>query len=271
MCAELVTVDVTDGIAEIFFNRGDTHNSLNLEMFHAIADCGDALRENRDIRVAILSGNGPSFCSGLDLRLAKSLSEMGSEGKAAVEELILPSGSIANLAQKVCWLWQELPFPVIGALHGVVFGGGFQIAMGCDIRIADRETKFSIMESRWGLIPDMAITQTIPNVLRKDQAFELALTARIFDSAEAERIGVITSISKNALDSARELATEVRLKSPDAVRACKRLFNEGWNSSPRDGFKLEAELQRKLIGSYNQREAALSGLEKRPANFRKSF
>ncbi|MEO1857076.1 MAG: crotonase/enoyl-CoA hydratase family protein [Rubritalea sp.] len=268
MTGELITVDVSEGVAEIFLNRGDTHNSLNLEMFHAIADCGEALKHNADIRVAILSGKGPSFCSGLDLSLTKSLAEKGVEGKKIIEELLQHDDSIANLAQNVCYVWQTLPFPVVAAVHGVAFGGGFQIAMGCDIRIASRDAKFSIMESRWGLIPDMAITQTIPNVLRKDQALELALTARIFDSVEAERIGVVTSVAEDALGSARGLAGVIAMKSPDAVRACKRLFNEGWNCGPREGFKLEAQLQRTLLGSVNQREAALAGLEKRPAQFK---
>ncbi|MFL2583893.1 MAG: enoyl-CoA hydratase-related protein [Gammaproteobacteria bacterium] len=150
MTKGLVTVEVLNGVAEIAFNRADSHNSLSLEMFHAIADCGDSLQKNEDIRAVILYGEGPSFCSGLDLNIAKALAEMGVEGREIADELIEHRGAIANLAQKVCWVWQELPFPVIGALHGVVFGGGFQIAMGCDIRIADPETKFSIMESRWG-------------------------------------------------------------------------------------------------------------------------
>jgi enoyl-CoA hydratase/carnithine racemase len=268
MTKELVTLEVSNGVAEIVFNRADSHNSLSLEMFHAIANCGESLQKNKNIRVAILTGKGPSFCSGLDLDIAKTLAEMGSEGREVADELVEHRGAIANLAQKVCWVWQELPFPVIGALHGVVFGGGFQIAMGCDIRIADPKTKFSIMESRWGLIPDMAITQTIPSVLRKDQAFELALTARIFDSGEAEKIGVVTKVSEDHLGAARDLARTIAAKSPDATKACKRLFNEGWNSSPEEGFKLEAELQRNLLGSWNQKEAALAVFEKRLAEFR---
>jgi len=114
----------------------------------------------------------------------------------------------------------------------------------------------------------MAITQTIPNVLRKDQALELALTARIFDSTEAEKIGVITSVSEDHLGVARDLAATIAAKSPDATMACKRLFNEGWNSGPEEGFKLEAQLQRTLLGSRNQREAASAIFEKRPAKFR---
>jgi enoyl-CoA hydratase/carnithine racemase len=268
MTKELVTLEVSNGVAEIVLNRADSHNSLSLEMFHAIADCGESLKNHEDIRVAILYGDGPSFCSGLDLNIAKALAEMGSEGREVADELIEHRGAIINLAQKVCWVWQELPFPVIAALHGVVFGGGFQIAMGCDVRIAGRETKFSIMESRWGLIPDMAITQTIPNVLRKDQALELALTARIFDSTEAEKIGVITRVAEDHLGSARDLASAIVAKSPDATKACKRLFNEGWNSDPEEGFKLEAHLQKTLLGSWNQKEAALAAFEKRPAEFR---
>ncbi len=268
MNKELVTLEVSNGVAEIVFNRPDSHNSLSLEMFHAIADCGESLRQNQNIRVAILSGKGPSFCSGLDLNIAKTLAEMGPEGREVADELIEHRGSITNLAQKVCWVWQELPFPVIGALHGVVFGGGFQLAMGCDIRIADPGTKFSIMESRWGLIPDMAITQTIPNVLRKDQALELALTARIFDSIEAEKIGVVTRVTEDYLRAARDLAEEIVTKSPDSIKACKRLFKEGWHSDPQQGFKLEAQLQRMLLGSWNQREAALAAFEKRPAEFK---
>ena len=267
MSKELVVIKIENSIAEVYLNRAEKHNSLTLEMFSAIADAGQSLQENRDIRVAILHGAGPSFCAGLDFSLMTKILEQGSSGDAVIAALIGKSGQNENLAQRVAMIWQQVDFPVIAAIDGAAFGGGFQIAMGCDFRIASPNAKFSIMELHYGLVPDMGITKTLPGILRKDQALELALTARQFDAKEALQLGVVTKIEKDYLGKARELAAEISARSPDAVRGCKKLINTAWKSSPDDSLELEALIQGQLLGSPDQRESVLAAMEKRSARF----
>ncbi len=185
-----------------------------------------------------------------------------------IEELIGDAGQTENLAQRAAMIWQRVDVPVIAAIDGAVFGGGFQIAMGCDFRIASPNAQFSIMEFHYGLIPDMGITQNFPGVLRKDQALELALTSRQFDSVEAARLGVVTRVEKDFLGNSRALAAEISSHSPDAIKGCKKLFNHAWKSSSEEGLAFEALIQRKPLGGMNQREAVLSAMEKRPGIFK---
>lgn len=267
MNSELVNVNIENGIADIQFNRAGKHNSLTTEMFVAIAAAGAEVHENPTVRVAVVSGNGPSFCAGLDFSLMRALLARDGEQQNIVETLMARDGGPDNLAQRVAYCWKTAAVPVIAAIQGVAFGGGFQIAMGCDIRIAHPAARFSIMEMRYGLIPDMSITQTLPAFVARDVALELALSAREFDAAEALQRGLITQIADQPLLAARDLASLIAARSPHAVRACKRLFNEAWRSDAASGLALEASLQRSLIGSRNQREAVSASLEKRTPDF----
>ena len=158
--------------------------------------------------------------------------------------------------------------PVICAMHGVTFGGGFQIAMGADLRYAAPGTQFSIMESKWGLIPDMAISTTLRDIVPPDRIKELSWTARIFDADEALRMGVITAIEEDPLDAARRMAALLRERSPDAVRGVKCLVNEAWQRSEAQSLALEAQLQLRLLGAHNQAEAVRASLEKRAPDFK---
>jgi enoyl-CoA hydratase/carnithine racemase len=164
-------------------------------------------------------------------------------------------------------VWQELPMPVIGAIHGVAYGGGFQIAMGADIRFMDPDARLSIMEINWGLIPDMSATQTLRRIAPLDVIKELAFTGRVISGEEAFELGLATHLSENPHADAMRLAREIATKSPDAVRSAKRLFNEAGLGSVQEGFILESELQKKLIGSPNQVEAVRANLEKRAPVF----
>ena len=267
MDEDLGEIDITDGIADIRFNRADKHNSLTLEMFDAIAAAGQALHDNPAIRVADLSGNGPSFCAGLDFSVMRSLLASEQDQTAAPDRLLTRADGPENLAQRVAYCWKSAPVPVIAAVHGVAFGGGFQIAMGCDIRIAAPQARFSIMEMRYGLIPDMSITQTLPELLGRDVALELTLSAREFLADEALTLGLVTAVNEQPLAAAHELATIIAGRSPQAVRACKQLYNDTWRSDAASGLALEAALQKSLIGSRNQREAVTASLEKRAPNF----
>jgi enoyl-CoA hydratase/carnithine racemase len=157
--------------------------------------------------------------------------------------------------------------PVIAAIHGNCFGGGLQIALGADVRFATPDARLSVMEVKWGLIPDMSITRTLPRLVGIDVAKELTYTGRVISGEEAHALGVVTHLSDDPLGSARELAMEIASRSPDAVRSAKRLFDEAWTGSPEETLALEAELQGRLVGSPNQLEAVRAGMTKEPGQF----
>jgi enoyl-CoA hydratase/carnithine racemase len=190
----------------------------------------------------------------------------GEESRAA-RALLSPTDSPGNRAQYTAWVWQEVPAPVIAALHGVAYGGGLQIALGADIRIVAPDTRLSVMEIKWGLVPDMAGTQTLRHLVRLDVAKELAFTGRVVSGTEAVELGLATQLSNTPLEAALEMAREIADKSPHAVRASKQLFNETRLGGVEEGFKLEESLQRGLIGSTNQIEAVKANLQKRQPDF----
>ena len=263
MTEPLVTYDNQDGIVEIRFNRPSKHNSLTLEMFEAIGDTCDRLAADATARVAIVAGNGPSFCAGLDLSVMRALDD----ANEAQRLLATRPGQPGYLAQWVAFGWKAAPVPVIGVLTGVAFGGGFQIAAGCDLRYAAPDARLSIMESRYGLIPDMSITQTLPELVGRDVALELTLTAREFDAAEAHELGLVTRVCDDPMAQAQTLAAAIAARSPDAVRAIKRLYNAAWRDDAASGLALEQSIQLELIGGANQREAVTAAMEKRAPRF----
>ena len=172
-----------------------------------------------------------------------------------------------NWFQRAAYDWLRLPVPVIAALHGNCFGGGLQIALGADIRIAAPDARLSVMEVKWGLVPDMAITRTLPRLVGIDVAKELTYTGRIVSRREAAALGLVTRTADDPLAAARELAAEIAARSPDAVRAAKRLYDETWTAPAAETLALEAELQLGLIGSPNQLAAVTAGFTKEPAEF----
>lgn len=267
---ELVLIEKKDYVAHVRLNRPEKYNALSPEMFVAITEAGQSLAEDKSIRAVVLSGEGKGFCAGLDFqRFMEMQSQKKPEDKDVSTDLFGGmSETIANRAQLVAYIWKQVPVPVIAALHGVSYGGGLQIALGADIRLASPDATFSIMEIKWGLVPDMTGTQTLRDLLRLDAAKELAFTGRIIDAKEADQLGLITRISDDPLKEAQDLAKEIVNKSPHAVAACKQLLEEAWHSSPADGLKLEEKLQRSLIGSPNNIEAVVANFEKRPPKYK---
>ena len=265
--SELVKVDIDNHIATVCFNRPDKHNALSVEMFAAIVAIGEQLERNNDVRVIVLSGEGPSFCAGLDFEAMQSFITDQQSATETLGRLMKRDHGPDNVAQRVSYLWQKIDIPVIAALHGAVYGGGLQIALGADIRIAAPQAKFSIMEIRYGLIPDMGITQTLPDILPKDKAMELTLTGRVFDADEANRLGIVTMTDDNPREKALSLAQEIVGKSPSALRAVKKLYRESWRADAGSSLALEEKLQLELIGSKNQIEAVMASMQKRTAKF----
>jgi enoyl-CoA hydratase/carnithine racemase len=257
----VVRVSVEEGVAEVRLDRGERHNALEMEMFLGLEEAQDALRGDRSVRAIILSGVGPSFCSGLDLSAWEA-------GELDPEVLIArPRDEDANLAQRISYGWREMPAPVIAAIHGACFGGGLQIALGADLRLAAPDSLFSIMEVKVGLLPDMGISQALPRLVREDIARELTYSGRVVAAEEAVAIGLATRIAVDPRAAARELAVEIGLRSPDAVRAAKRLLAETWGPTPAQGLRLETELVRSLLGGPNQGEAMRAAVRGGPASF----
>jgi enoyl-CoA hydratase/carnithine racemase len=256
-----VAVQLADHVAVVTLTRGDKHNALDVAMLEQIIAAADRLAAEPGVRAVVLHGAGPSFCSGLDV---VSIMAAGNGLDGLVQRV---RGEVPNWFQRAAHAWLELPMPVIAALHGTCFGGGLQIALGADIRLAAPDARLSVMEVKWGLVPDMSITRTLPRLVGIDVAKELTFTGRVFDGAEAARLGVVTRVVDDPLQAARELAAEIAGRSPDAVRAAKRLYEESWTADAQRTLALEAELQLGLIGSPNQLAAVAAGFASEPAEF----
>jgi enoyl-CoA hydratase/carnithine racemase len=258
---ERVKIELNDdGVAHVRLNRPEKLNALDPDMFAALIEAGEHLAGLPSVRAVVLSGEGRGFCAGLDFR---SFAEAG--GSNLLERL---PDEVANRAQRAAWVWQELSVPVIAAIHGVVFGGGLQIALGADIRYSTPNAELSVMEVRWGLVPDMTGTQTLRRLVRLDVAKELTFTGRVISGVEALALGLVTRVVDAPLEAALATARDIAKKSPEAVRGSKRLLNAAGYSSLKDGLALEAEVQAGLLGSPNQLEAVLANLEKRDPRFR---
>jgi enoyl-CoA hydratase/carnithine racemase len=264
MDEQRVRVEVdAEGVAEVAMVRADKMNALDQAMFRALIDAIARLRGESRLRAVVLHGEGRAFCAGLD---KSSLQGLG-EGGRDVGDLVPRTHGLANFWQQVAWGWRELPVPVIAAVHGVAFGGGLQIALGADVRCVHPEAKLSVMEVKWGLVPDMAGCVLMTELVRPDVARELTFTGRVVSGTEAVSLGLATRASEDPLADARRMARQIAGSSPDAIRAAKRLFN---SASPVDAARVlvaEAFEQQRLIAGPNQREAVLSALENRPPQF----
>jgi enoyl-CoA hydratase/carnithine racemase len=259
--SERVRIEVADHVAVVTLTRPDKHNALDLPMFEGIAAAAQRLMTEPGVRAVVLQGEGPSFSSGLDLMGVLS----GGEGTDGLTDPL--QGEVPNRFQRPAYDWIRVPVPVIAAIHGNCLGGGLQIALGADIRFATPDACLSVMEVKWGLIPDMSITRTLPRLVGIDVAKELTYTARVFSGTEAGELGIVTHVVEDPLAAAQVLAAEIAERSPDAVRGAKRLFDEAWTGAAEETLALEAKLQLGLIGSPNQLAAVTAGFTRQPAEF----
>lgn len=266
--SDRVTINISDGIADVRFNRPEKRNALDGEQFQAIVDAGESLKTNKKVNVVVVSGEGASFCAGLDLAtmggMATGERNTDSPQPSASD---MKDGRITHLGQQSAWVWQEVPVPVIAAVHGHALGGGCQIALGADIRIAHPDTKFSVRETYWGLVPDMAGTVLMQGLVRPDIMKEIVFSARIFDGREAADIGIVTRLSDNPREDAFAMANELNMRSPDAVRGAKELLNRLTMDFAAAQFAAERRIIGSLIGGVNQREAVMSDFEKRAPQY----
>jgi enoyl-CoA hydratase/carnithine racemase len=256
-----IRLTIDDGVADVRLSRADKMNALDPDMFKAIAETGAQLKDDKRVRAVVLSGEGRAFCAGLDLdRMIAA-----SEGKS-----ILPFADLgkrghgaANWAQHLVWLWRELPVPVIAAVHGLAFGGGFQLMLGADLRYLAPGTRLAIIETKWGLVPDMAGTQLMRHLVREDIVRELTYTARVFSAEEALTWGFATRIVDDPLAAAQSTAREIASRNPHAIQAAKRLLNLAVACDAKTGLAAETAEQKQLLGKPNHLEAVRAKLENR--------
>lgn len=261
---ERVIIDRHDHVAHVRMVRTDRANSLDLQMFQALIAAGEEIIADPTIRAVILSGDGSGFCAGIDFAV---LQAMQGGSIAGVTDLSAPTHGICNLFQYAAFVWQKVPVPVIAAVHGYALGGGLEIALGADIRYVTPDAKFAVKEVVMGLIPDVGGIVYMRDLARPDLLRELMFTGREFDGTAATEYGLATRVMDDPLAGAWQTAREIATKSPDAIRALKRMATLGNDARYQPFFLAEGIEQQALVGTKNQTEAVHAYLEKRPANF----
>ncbi|MGH1492569.1 MAG: crotonase/enoyl-CoA hydratase family protein [Acidimicrobiales bacterium] len=276
--SDRIKIERHGGVADVKLNRPEKMNALDAEMFRALGQAAEELAVDPTLRCVVMSGEGRSFCAGLDFSSFQGMADEPSDTKdsgtsseprapKADFEPTLPGGRITHRGQQAVYGWTELPVPVIAAVNGHALGGGIQLALGADIRIVAPDAKLSVLEIRWGLIPDMTGTQALINLVGLDVAKEMTFTGRTVSGEEAVAIGLCTRLSDDPHADAMEMATDIASKSPHAIRAAKRLFNSAPKDSLAEGFANERREIGQLIGSANQVEQIKAFFDKREPSF----
>ena len=263
MSEERVKVLIEGGVAYATLNRPEKLNALDADMFDGFKSAAERIGEDRSVRAVVLAGEGRAFSAGLDFP-----SFMGMDREDPRANLLArgPKDAV-NTAQSAAHVWMALPIPVIAAVHGYCFGGGLQIALAADIRFVSPSAEMSVMEIKWGLIPDMTGTQTLRHLVSQDVAKELTFTGRRISGDEAVRLGLATCSVEDPLAAATAAAKEIASKSPHAIRAAKKALTRAYTIDPTEGFRLEEGIQKSLLGSPNQFEAVMANMEKRDPKF----
>lgn len=231
----------------VWLTRIDKRNALSFGVMDKLIALAKTLATWTDVRAVILAGEGKSFSTGIDLADLNNPKKL----TTVAWELIKPYQS---KFQRVCLVWRDLPIPVVSVLHGHCLGAGLQLALATDIRFATPDCQFAIMEAKWGLVPDMGLTQSALGVLRADIIKELAMTARLFDGKQALSYGVVTHVSDTPMIDAKALVAELTTRSPDAVLASKRITNAMYHTAASTLYQ-EKLWQIKLILGHNRKLA----------------
>lgn len=235
-----------DGIAQVRLSRPDKLNALTLDSLDELVATARQLRRDRDVRAVVLAGEGRSFCAGLDF------GSVAKDGQVALGRRFVPRPWLgSNTFQEACWAWRRLPVPVIAAVHGHCYGGGLQIALGADYRFTTPDAMWSVLEARWGLIPDMSGIRSLSQQLGMDVAKRLTMTGETVSGERAVELGLASEQSDDPVAAATELARQISGRSPDSVAAAKRLFESRWTSSPRRTFARERLEQAVLLAAPN--------------------
>ncbi|MFT3660295.1 MAG: crotonase/enoyl-CoA hydratase family protein [Gordonia sp. (in: high G+C Gram-positive bacteria)] len=256
-----VTYEVIDDVAHVRLNRPDKHNALTMDMIDHLAEAAGRAAADRSLRAVVLSGTGESFCSGLDFASA------GSDRGRVMRALIPRRRTAANVFQASAWAWRSVPVPVIAVITGHCYGGGLQIALGADFRFTAPDADFSIMEARWGLIPDMSLSASIAQLTGIDVAKRLTMTGEVFDAERAAGWGLVSEVSDDPHAAATALIDAIRQRSPDSVAATKALFEQTWYNGSRLSFPVEQALQVRLLTGRNHAAARKAGLARETPRF----
>ena len=257
----LVTCTVQDGVAQVRLDRPDKLNALTLETLTQLRDTARALRKDRTLRAVVLAGEGASFCSGLDFPTVM-------KSPPAIARAFVPHPLRGtNLFQESVWAWRRLPVPVIAAVHGHCFGGGIQIALAADFRFSTPDAEWSVLEGRWGLIPDMTGVRSLAELVGIDTAKRLTMTAQVITGKEAHELGLVTELAGDPVSAAEAFAGDLAGRSPDAIAAAKRLFNDSWTASPRRTFARERAEQLYLLVAANTKAARRAAFGKVAPDF----
>jgi enoyl-CoA hydratase/carnithine racemase len=255
-------ISIENHVAEVVLNRPEKHNAVDMRMFDELAEAGKRLSAERSVRSVVLTGAGENFCAGIDVNIFNDPEDAIDPASMAPQ-----ADSDANRFQRAAYAWREIPVPVVCAIRGVAFGAGAQIALGADLRYAAPDAKLSIMEIRWGLIPDLAISVTASGLVREDRLRELAYTGRVVSAPEALELGLVTALHEDPLQASRDTARLIAARSPDAIRAMKQMFNGRRDLDAAQSLALEARLQSRVIGRPNQLEAVRANVEGREPQF----
>ncbi|NYT62454.1 crotonase/enoyl-CoA hydratase family protein [Alcaligenaceae bacterium] len=262
-----VTINIDNGVAEVRLNRPEKMNALDPAMYDALIDAGQQLAQEADLRAVVLSAEGRAFCAGLDMASMAKIGDTSAQGAGPGARAARTYG-IANRSQYISMVWRELPVPVFAAVHGAAFGGGLQLALGADLRFVTADAKLSIMEIKWGLVPDMGGMVLTKGLVRPDLLRELIYTGRIVSGTEACELGLASYVSDDPRAAALAAARSVAQKNPDAIRAIKRLMQVAEDSDNATVLLAESNEQDLLVGTPNQLESVRANQEKRAPEFR---
>jgi enoyl-CoA hydratase/carnithine racemase len=263
--SERVSCTVSDGIADVRLTRPEKRNALDRAMFRGIIEAADQVAADRSVRVVVLSGEGKAFCAGLDTSLFAAMGAPPTDAPSSAPGSV--TDSLRADAVRAVRSWTELAVPVIAVVHGVAVGGGFQLALGADLRIVAPDAQLGVFEIKWGIVPDMCGTQLLPPLVGPDVAKDLMFTARLVSGEEAKAMGLATRLADDPRAAALDLAADIAGRNPDAIKVMKRLVDLSWAVPLADGLRAEQELTEGMIGSPNQLEAVRANLEQRPGKF----
>ncbi len=262
MTDKIATLDIADHVAEVALNRPDRMNAITADLIEAMDAAAQAIAADPSVRAVVLRGEGRAFCAGLDKDNFAAMMQGGGLG-----DLTRRTHGAANLFQHAAMMWRRLPVPVVAALHGVALGGGLQIALGADIRIAAPDLRMSVLEMKWGLVPDMGGVALMRRLMRGDVIRRMTYTAEMIDAQAALTHGLVTEIAEDPLARARALAAEIAGRSPAAIRAAKRLLNLAEEGDEAAILMAESEIQSEVIGKPEQIECVMAGIANRPPKF----
>lgn len=257
-----VTCAVRDGVAQVRLDRPEKLNALTLQVLDDLVSTAHALRKDRTLRAVVIAGEGDAFCAGLDFG-----SVLRQPAKIATSFVPRPWRG-TNTFQEACWAWRRLPVPVIAAVHGHCLGGGLQIALAADFRFATPDSRWSVLEGKWGIIPDMSGIRSMAELVGIDVAKQLTMTAEVISGKEARELGLVTGLDADPVAAADALIRRLADRSPDQLAAAKRLFNDTWTASPRRTFARERVEQARLLFARNTTIAREAATKRIPPEFR---